>query len=111
MMDVEHEPVVDDLSITLLAGRVSTPAPAIEQAVEAERLGFKRIWIPERYSNKEAGVLLGAIAARTSRLGVGSGPLSISSRYPVVTAALGATLNSAFGPRMTLGVGRGGPPS
>lgn len=111
MMNTELTPVIDDMSITLLAGRVPSAAPAIEQAQEAERLGFKRVWIPERYSNKEAGVLLGAMAASTSRIGVGSGPLSIASRYPVVTAALGATLHSVFGPRMTLGVGRGGPPA
>lgn len=107
----EASAVVDDLSITLLAGRVVTPAPALQQAIDAERLGFKRVWIPERYSNKEAGTLLGAMAASTSRIGVASGPLSISSRPPVVFAALGSTMQELFGPRLTLGVGRGGPPS
>ena len=103
--------VVEDMSITLLAGRVPSAAPGIQQAVDAERLGFRRVWLPERYSNKDAGVLLGAMAARTERIGVGTGPLSISARPPIVTASLGATLNSAFGPRFTLGVGRGGPPA
>lgn len=102
--------VVDDMSITLLAGKVPSAAPGVPQAVDAERLGFKRVWVPERYSNKDAGVLLGAMAARTERIGVGSGPLSISARPPIVTASLGSTIQSAFGPRFTLGVGRGGPP-
>lgn len=110
-MPLSLDPVVDDLSITLLAGRVPSAAPVISQVQEAERLGFRRVWVPERYSNKEAGVLLGAMAASTSRVGVGSGPLSILSRYPVVTAALGATFQSVFGPRLTLGIGRGGPPA
>ena len=101
---------VEDISITLLAGRVPSAAPGVQQAIDAERLGFKRVWLPERYTNKDAGVLLGAMAARTNRIGVGTGPLSISARPPIVTAAMGATLHSAFGPRFTLGVGRGGPP-
>jgi probable F420-dependent oxidoreductase len=107
---VDAASVVEDLSITLLAGRVPSSAPGLQQAVDAERLGFKRVWLPERYSNKDAGVLLGAMAARTSRIGVASGPLSIAARPPIVTAAMGATLHSVFGPRFTLGVGRGGPP-
>ena len=102
-------PVVDDMSITLLAGRVSSSRPALEQAEEAERLGFKRVWIPERYSNKEIGALLSGMAARTSRLGVGSGPLSALSRYPIVMAAMFATLSSMHGSeRVCFGVGRGG---
>src|SRR5690349_9769654 len=107
---VEVADVVDDLSITLLAGRVPSAAPGLQQACDAERLGFKRVWVPERYTNKDAGVLLGAMGARTSRIGLATGPLSIGARPPIVTAALGATLQSVFGPRFTLGVGRGGPP-
>ncbi len=101
------EPIVEDMSITVLAGRVPSASPALSLAEEAEKLGFKRVWIPERYTNKEAGVLLGAIAARTSRLGIATGPLTINARPPVVTAALGATLSSLFGSRFTMGVGRG----
>lgn len=103
------EPVVEDLSITLLAGRVKDASVALTQAEEAERLGFKRVWIPERYSNKECGALLGGMAARTSRLGVGSGPLSALSRYPIVMAAMFATLQSMYGgKRICFGMGRGG---
>ena len=103
-------PTVEDMSITLLAGRVPSSAPGVQQAVDAERLGFKRVWLPERYTNKDAGVLLGAMAARTERIGVATGPMSIAARPPIVTASMGATLHSAFGPRFTLGIGRGGPP-
>ena len=101
-----HDRVVEDMSVTLLAGRVTSSEPALAQVVDAEQLGFKRAWIPERYNIKEAGVMLGAMAARTSRIGVGTGPMSISSRPPIVTASMGATVHSMFGPRCTLGVGR-----
>lgn len=111
-MSATLDPVVEDMSITLLAGRVDSAAPALTQAEEAEQLGFKRVWIPERYTNKECGALLGGMAARTTRLGVGSGPYTISSRYPIVSAAMFATLQSMYGSnRITIGVGRGGPPN
>src|SRR5262245_53235090 len=97
------------MSITLLAGRIKSSAPAIEDAQEAERLGFKRVWLPERYNSKEAGIVIGAIGASTERIGIGSGPLSAFSRPPIVTAAIGATSQSMFGDRFTLGLGRSEP--
>jgi probable F420-dependent oxidoreductase len=101
------DPVVDDLSITCLAGPVTSSASGPQQAIDAERLGFRRVWVPERYTVKEAGAVLGAMAALTSRISVATGPITISSRPPVVTAALAATIQSMFGNRFTLGVGRG----
>jgi probable F420-dependent oxidoreductase len=98
--------VVDDMSITIIPGRVTDSSVAIAQAQEAERLGFERAWLPERYNIKEAGVLMGAMAASTSRIGVGTGPLSISARPPIVTASLAMTMQSVFGERFVLGVGR-----
>lgn len=103
---VVGSPVVDDLSITVLAGRVKSAQPGITQAQDAERLGFKRAWLPERYNIKEAGVMLGSMAASTSRIGLGAGPLSVFSRPPVVTAAIGATMQSLYPGRFTLGLGR-----
>jgi alkanesulfonate monooxygenase SsuD/methylene tetrahydromethanopterin reductase-like flavin-dependent oxidoreductase (luciferase family) len=94
------------MGITVLAGRIKSATTGIVQAQDAERLGFKRIWLPERYNIKEAGVMVGAMAARTGRIGVGAGPLSVFSRPPVVTAAIGATMQSLVGDLFTLGLGR-----
>lgn len=99
-------PVVNDLSITLLPGRQSSSLPGLHEAIDAERLGFKRAWLPERYNVKEAGVLLGAMGAVTSRIPLGPGPLSISSRPPIVIASIAATFQSLFGERFMLGLGR-----
>lgn len=104
--NIDLAPVVEDLSIYLGGGR-SDPALSIAQAVEAERLGFRRVWIGERYNIKEAGVLMGAIAARTTHLGVGIAAMPIAARRPNVTAAIGATIHAAFGPRCVIGLGRG----
>ena len=99
-------PVVDDMSITLLPGRQRSSRPGLQEAIDAERLGFTRAWLPERYNIKEAGVLLGAMGAVTSRIPLGPGPLSIAARPPIVTASIAATFQSLYGERFMLGLGR-----
>lgn len=99
-------PVVDDLSLYVRGGRLHSSAEVLVDAVEAERLGLRRLWLSERYDLKEAGVLLGGMAARTTRIGLATAALFPGSRPPILTAALGATMHSAFGPRFTLGLGR-----
>jgi len=105
-MTDEPAPVVGDLSLYVRGGRVHSSADVITDAVEAERLGLRRLWLSERYDLKEAGALLGGMAARTSRLELGTAALFAGSRNPILTAALGATMHSAYGPRFTLGLGR-----
>ncbi|GAA4736960.1 TIGR03857 family LLM class F420-dependent oxidoreductase [Actinomycetospora chibensis] len=116
-----ENPVVDDLSAYLVSGRVRshapaetahltatrTPAQGVEDGVEAERLGFRRVFLSERWNLKEAGVLLGAVGARTTRIGLGTGLISPARRHVLHTAALGATMQATFGPRFVLGLGRG----
>jgi probable F420-dependent oxidoreductase len=105
--EVGLEPRADDLSAYVQGGRVRSSAQAISDAVDAERLGFRRVFLSERYDLKEAGALLGGMAALTSRLGIATSALLPGSRPPILTAALGATLHSAYGPRFVLGLGRG----
>jgi probable F420-dependent oxidoreductase len=111
--------VIEDLSAFVIAGRVQarpsaesetaarTPAQGIADGVEAERIGFRRIFISERWNLKEAGVILGGIGARTERVELGTGLIAAGSWHPLHTAALGSTLTAAFGPRVVLGLGRG----
>ena len=98
--------VVDDMSITLLPGRQRSSRPGLQEAIDAERLGFTRAWLPERYNIKEAGVLLGAMGSVTSRIPLGPGPLSVGARPPIVIASIAATFQSLFGERFVLGLGR-----
>lgn len=105
-LGADAAPVVDDMSITLLPGRVKSSAPGIQEAIDAERLGFTRAWLPERYNIKEAGVLLGAMGAATHRIALGPGPLSVASRPPILIAAMAASFQSLFGERFMLGLGR-----
>jgi 5,10-methylenetetrahydromethanopterin reductase len=110
---------IDDLSAFIIAGRVKahpspdsetaarTPSQGIEDAIEAERIGFRRVFVSERWNLKEAGVLLAAAGARTSRIDLATGVLTPASRHPLHAAAIGATMHAAFGPRFILGLGRG----
>jgi probable F420-dependent oxidoreductase len=110
-VQVGAAPVVEDLSATIVTGRV-TPAEARRgqvDAIEAERLGFRRIFLAERYNVKEAGAYLSGIAARTTRIEVGTGVLAMGSRSPLMTAALAATMHALYGPRFVLGLGRSDP--
>lgn len=118
MTDLPASPIAD-LSAYVIAGRVTpqpsdqnetaarTPAQGIHDGVDAENIGFRRVFLSERWNLKEAGVILGAIAARTTRIDVATGVLTPAARHPLHAAALGSTIHAAFGPRFVLGIGRG----
>lgn len=103
-------PVVDDMGIFLIAGRTKNPAIALTEGEDADRLGFRRAWLSERYDLKESGALLGGVAARTGRLGVGTGVVASGSRHPLLSAALAATMHAMYGGRFVLGLGRSDEP-
>jgi probable F420-dependent oxidoreductase len=109
-MTSELAPIASGTSIFIMGGRVRSATPAITEAQDAERLGFERVWMCERYNLKEAGVVLSACALSTSRIQVAPGPVAISARPPIVTAALGASMQSLYPGRFVLGVGRGATP-
>lgn len=115
-------PVVEDMSAFIISGALKsqkldspfetvgrTPALGIEDGVLAEKLGFRRVWLSERMDIKQADVILSGIGARTSRLELATGVLPVASRNPVLLAALGATMQSCYGPRFVLGLGRSEP--
>ena len=106
----ELAPVADDLSIWLIPGRVKDPSPAITQAEDAERLGFRRVFLSERFDLKDAGALLGGVLARTSRLEAATGIMAAGSRSPLMAASMAATLQAAYGHRFILGLGRSSGP-
>jgi len=99
-------PVLDDLSVFLVAGRVKNPAVALTEGEDAERLGLCTAYLSERYDLKEAGAVLGGVAARTSRITVGTGVIATGSRHPLLTVALACTMQGMYGNRFILGLGR-----
>jgi probable F420-dependent oxidoreductase len=112
--------VLEDLSAYIISGRVvhgnqpsayetdaRTPAQGIQDGVDAERIGFRRVFLSERWNLKEAAVILSAVAARTDRIDVASGIITTAARHPLHMAGMAATLQATFGPRFVLGLGRG----
>lgn len=74
--------------------------------LDAERLGFHRMFLSERHALKNAGAVLGGIAARTTRLGVGTGAVTAGPRHPLVLDGFGATMQALNGPHTVIGLGR-----
>jgi probable F420-dependent oxidoreductase len=65
------------------------------------------VFLSERWDIKQADVILAAIGARTTRLELATGIIVPTTRQPWSVASLGATMQSCFGPRFVLGLGRG----
>jgi F420-dependent oxidoreductase-like protein len=83
-------------------------ADSLRLAVEAERLGYSSAWTAEAYGSDAVSVL-SYVAARTSRIGLGTGVLQIPARTPAMTAMTAATLDTLSGGRLLLGLGVSGP--
>jgi F420-dependent oxidoreductase-like protein len=95
------------LGLTLpYEGSLSFPE-AVELAQHAEALGFESVWAPEAYGT-DAVSLLGALAARTERIGLGTGIVNVFSRTPALLAQTAATLDLISGGRFILGLGTSG---
>lgn len=86
--------------------------PLLAGADLAEELGFDSGWVGDHLSFHppvlDALTALGAVAARTDRLVVGTGVLLLPLRQPVWTAKQLATVSALAPDRLLLGVGIGG---
>ena len=80
----------------------------MDRILEAERLGYDSIWTAEAYGS-DAVTPAAWIAARTSRIHVGTAIMQIAGRTPAMTAMTAMTLDALSGGRFRLGVGVSGP--
>jgi F420-dependent oxidoreductase-like protein len=80
----------------------------MDRVLEAERLGYDSIWTAEAYGS-DAVTPAAWIAARTSRIHVGTAIMQIAGRTPAMTAMTAMTLDALSGGRFRLGVGVSGP--
>ncbi|SNR23935.1 LLM class flavin-dependent oxidoreductase [Actinomadura mexicana] len=55
-----------------LAGRIASPLDVVAEAQQAERLGIGAMFLSERINVKDAGVVAGAVAAATGKIGIGT---------------------------------------
>ena len=99
-----------------LAAEAFGPKELIRQAVRAERAGFDFVeisdhfhpWLDVQGHSPFAWSVLGAIAARTERIGLATGVTCPTVRYhPAIIAQAAATLAIISDDRFTLGIGSG----
>ena len=86
----------------------ATLALDIDKVLEAERLGYDSVWSAEAYGS-DAVSPAAWMAARTSRIHVGTGIMQIPARTPAMTAMTAMTLDALSGGRFRLGLGVSGP--
>jgi 5,10-methylenetetrahydromethanopterin reductase len=72
----------------------------------AEETGYRSVWVPD-HGVWEPFTLLGALAHRTSRIGLATGVVTLASRRPAEIVAAALTLDRVSGGRAILGVGSG----
>ena len=76
--------------------------------IEGERLGVDHVWSAEAWGT-DAVTTLAFLAARTSRIGLGTAIMQISARVPSMTAMTALSLNRLCDGRFILGLGVSGP--
>ncbi|MHB8439863.1 MAG: LLM class F420-dependent oxidoreductase [Acidimicrobiales bacterium] len=79
-----------------------------DHVAELERAGLDIVWVAEAYG-LDGPSQMGYIAAKTTRIEIGSAILPIYSRTPVLLAQTAAGLDALSGGRFNLGLGASGP--
>ncbi|HLH26132.1 MAG TPA: LLM class flavin-dependent oxidoreductase [Chloroflexota bacterium] len=85
----------------------------VQLLVDSEALGFDIAWCNEHHFHPYGGmiplpaVLLAAVAARTTRLRLGTSVALVALHHPLQTAEAYAMLDQLSGGRLELGIGRG----
>jgi luciferase family oxidoreductase group 1 len=118
---IEHALVPEHDGLPRLSVLETTPAGAGESgyaavqqsadvAVAADAAGYHRVWVTEHHASatiasSAPAVLVAALAARTTRIRVGSGGVMLSNHQPLVVAEQFGTLEALFPGRIDLGVG------
>ncbi len=83
----------------------------LDLARHGERWGYQRIWLAEHHgmpgiASAATAVLIGHVAAGTTRIRVGAGGIMLPNHAPLVIAEQFGTLESLFPGRIDLGLGR-----
>jgi natural product biosynthesis luciferase-like monooxygenase protein len=85
----------------------------LQLLTDSERLGFDIAWVNEHHFHEYGGmipsppVLLSAVAARTSRIHLGTSVALLPLHHPLEQAEAYAMLDQISGGRLELGIGRG----
>ncbi len=87
---------------------------ALAQVLHAERCGFQTAWVAQHHFHEHEGglpapfVFLSQVAARTSRIRLGTGIVTLPLELPIRVAEDAAVFDLMSGGRLELGIGPGG---
>jgi luciferase family oxidoreductase group 1 len=103
--------VLDVAPVGADAGTTQALRATLALAARADELGFTRIWVAEHHgmpgiASSAPAVLIGAIAATTTSIRVGSGGVMLPNHAPLVIAEQFGTLGALYPGRIDLGLGR-----
>ena len=84
---------------------------SLDLAQHGERWGYNRFWLAEHHgmpgiASAATAVLIGHVAAGTSRIRVGAGGIMLPNHSPLVIAEQFGTLDALYPGRIDLGLGR-----
>lgn len=91
------------------------PGDALRKSIDlirhAEALGYNRYWVAEHHNmvgiaSAATSVVIGQLAAATSRIRVGAGGIMLPNHAPLIIAEQFGTLEALFPGRIDLGLGR-----
>jgi F420-dependent oxidoreductase-like protein len=93
------------IGIGYSGGRLELP---LDRVLEAERLGYDSLWTAEAYGS-DAVTPLAYLAAKTTRIRLGTGIMQLAGRTPAMCAMTMSTLDALSGGRVLVGLGLSGP--
>ncbi|MEE9414552.1 MAG: LLM class F420-dependent oxidoreductase [Acidimicrobiales bacterium] len=96
------------MKISTFVNYADDPIAVADQVKRLEDAGVDMAWVPEAYGFDGVS-LLGYLAAKTDRIGLGSAILNVFSRTPAAIAQTAAGLDALSGGRFELGLGASGP--
>jgi F420-dependent oxidoreductase-like protein len=80
----------------------------LDLVLKVERLGYDSVWTAEAYGS-DAVTPLAYLAAKTTRIKLGTGIMQIAGRTPAMCAMTMSTLDALSGGRALVGLGLSGP--
>lgn len=80
----------------------------LDLVLEAERLGYDSVWTAEAYGS-DAVTPLAYLAAKTTRIKLGTAIMQLAGRTPALCAMTMSTLDALSGGRVLVGLGVSGP--
>ncbi|WP_297491744.1 TIGR03857 family LLM class F420-dependent oxidoreductase [Acidocella sp.] len=99
--------MLPELGYYTLAGHSSSPRDLVAEVRQAEITGIGATFISERFSTKDAAVVCGALGGLSEQIGIATGVTNHTTRHPLITATMAATMHRLTNGRFALGLGRG----